>query len=192
MKRFLYNKLWHVLIVLVTVVVISVAAYDYMIMTKPEGLKVIDIQQEADCVHYILDAAIMKVDIALPQGMTIQIGDYIPIVDKMAPVLNRGFIILGIAVAVTVTFAVWELCMLGDRLKKRSSMLCGRHVVGAVDSYSHYMGPFYMMVVEADGTKYHYKYPLTKKEAAKFPIGTPVLTYLGGRKNTWIDLSKPC
>ena len=195
MKRLLYNNLVHGFIIVVTLVVLLVVAYDYRVMSDPRGLEVIDMVTESDSIHYTLNAAVMKVSISLPTEINISIGDYIPVVDKMLPVMRRGYIILAAMTIIMLTFLLWEVLMIGDRIRKHSAKRLGITSIGEVIEYNHYAGPFYIMVVEANGTKYRYRYPFTKKEIQKFPIGSTVITYLGGKNNTWIDLSKlrlPC
>ena len=190
MKRLTYNWMWHIIILAVTITVLSVAAYDWYVLSNPSGLEVLAVTSEEDCTRCTLDGGLMKIDILLNKELDIKVGDRAPIVDALMPAINRGYLMLCILVGVVVIFAVWEVAMLGDRLKRRSARISGRTVTGEVVRYEHFTGPYNVMKVEANGGKFSYKYPLTKKEMEKYPVGTPVVVYIGGVRNNWVDITR--
>lgn len=190
MRRYAYNWIWLAVITIITAAVCYMCITDIMTATDPAGLRIVSKVADGDRTYYTLDCGVTMLQFSAMDYTTLKVGDYIPVFDEFRSQVNASIAAASIFMGVVLLFFLGELFRVPDIIRKILAKQ-GMFLNGEVKSFEHYILGFYIVKVECDGATFKMRYPLTKHECKKYPIGTPAVVWNGGRKRQWVELRKP-
>ena len=190
MRRYAYNWLWLLAITIITGMVVWFCLTDIMVATNPDGLKIISKVTEGERTVFSLDCGATILQFSAKDYTTLEVGDYIPVFEEFMDSVNASITASSLFMGIVILFFLLELFRVPDFIRKQAAKK-GTMINAEVIEFNHYIPGFYMVKVNGNGTKYTMRYPLTKRECKKYPIGTPAIVWNGGRKRRWVELQKP-